>query len=155
MAREGDVLFERGMIPHAAEVLPDPADSAEVQYWQDASLPPDEQGFDGAVFINGSCTTSAVRERRRAAWAAVQVEQGTGRVLRQLCGVVPRAFQQTPQVAEFLALQFVAPWLRAGACIASDCQSVVQHFAMGAHEQISKCRPFAGIARSLHRCTDS
>ena len=28
-------------------------------------------------------------------------------------------------------------------------------FAMEAHEQISKCRPFAGIVRSLRRCTNS
>ena len=151
-AGEGNVLYERALVPHPAEVLPPPAEEAAVTWWQDDSIGAHSPHvFDGEVFVDGSCSTHAIAARRRAAWAAVEVDPETGQVLRKISGAVPRAFCQTPQVAEFLAVQFVAPSLRLGAQIASDCANVVKHFGLSAAAQLQRGRPFAGISRELRR----
>ena len=153
-AREGNALYERALMPHPAEKMPLPSEDADACWWQDEAIDPDApQIFEKTVYVDGSCTTHAIHESRRAAWAAVEVDPDSGKVLRCWSGAVPRAYCQTPQAAEFLAIHFLVPRLRHGAKIASDCANVIRQFGMEAVEQLRRRRPFAGISRALNKAS--
>ena len=145
-AKEGNVLYERGLLQHPAGEAPQPAGDRDDRWWaEDGS----QEFTDCEVFVDGSCTTHAVPELRRAAWAAVEVDAISGKVTKCLSGVVPSTFLQTPQAAEFVVMEAVAARISAGVSLASDCLNVVQQMHAPMAQRLRTNKIFAGISRSL------
>ena len=150
-AREGDALFERALLEHPEVRMEPPAEDAQLEWWdaeEGYEVSIERQQFQNAtVYVDGSCTTHPLVGCRRAAWAAVVVDRATGALVRRLSGVVPRAYHQTPQAAEFLLLDWVVPALGNGVELASDCLNVVKQLCMGTPQQLDGRRSYAGVSR--------
>ena len=153
------LLFSRGIVEHPDEIFPLPA--AHVQQriqvkqrdgtWTNKEF----HGFvpDGLLsneydlYTDGSCSTAALAERRRAGWAVVWADV-KGTEVGRISGVVPRGFPQTPQAAEYLAALAAAEVAQPGHEVFCDCLGVVRHFAgrTGAAQLSAKLR-YSGVVR--------
>ena len=98
--------FSRAIIEHPDFTLLPPADDCrEIMEIKNADgswnsfpfggEPPRGEGLDVAdLFVDGSCSTHPLAERRRAAWACIWADTN-GDALARLTGVVPRSLPQT------------------------------------------------------------
>ena len=79
----------------------------------------------GTVFIDGSASTQGIPELRRAAWAAVQIDDHTGEEVTSIQGTVPAAWPQTAQAAEHCAMLEAATRAAPTTVFVGDCAGVV------------------------------
>ena len=112
-----------------------------------SGVPADLQGNEVSIFVDGSCTTHDLAERRRAAWAVVWTSE-VGQSLAEFSGLVPAAWPQTPQAAEYLAGQAAALVAKPGQSVYSDCQNVVRHFNQpNSRAALSDRLRYSGVVR--------
>ena len=109
-----------------------------------AGLPEHLRAPELAIFIDGSCTTPALAERRRAAWAVVWVTPN-GDDVAVLSGVVEGgSMPQSPQAAEFTAAYAAAQFATGDQVIYSDCANVVRQCT---NQELSGKLRYSGLVR--------
>ena len=157
------LLYARGIVEHPDELLPLPAEDVQQRiHVQQRDGSWTNEVFNGTVpdalmsdeydlYTDGSCSTAALAERRRAGWAVVWADfEGTE--VGRLSGVVPRGLPQTPQAAVYLAVLAAGEVAQLGHEVFCDCLGVVRHFAQRAGvPQLSAKLRYSGIVR-LARC---
>ena len=114
-SRRGSPLFSRALPPHPAddEPLPwmNPAHDG-LRFFKGDELILDRAAWrlEGSVFYDGSADKHPVPDLRRAAWAAVMVDNDGCEVAR-LVGPVWASLPQTSQAAEQCGRATVIPFL--------------------------------------------
>ena len=161
-------LWSGGWYPLLSQRHPPPSESACMRAFVHGrgEVPLEDFRLSGCLSLDGSCTTAPVREECRASWAVVQFARRLGPDgglvrLRSLTGLVPAAWPQTPQAAEFAATVACAqhlvppggetvPSLSAEPeedLIYTDCLGVQRLYTLPVVEALQHSRVWAGARR--------
>ncbi len=167
-AGQGDDTFTTAFIPHPGDIIHHPSDKPTAHWYDGDSTGGFAQGdrwtldgrevvnprdIFGCLYVDGSCTTQAIKELRRAAAAVItRVPNGTvgSRVLIPVYAPLP----QTPQAAEHLAAAFAYRAVGhgvadGGATIGTDCSGVIRVIHGGTPAMTSRRRMYAGLLREV------
>ncbi len=137
-------FFTTGIFPHPADLWPLPSRQqtvVAVDYVTESGeyVARGLGTRSGAIFVDGSCTTSQVRGIARAGCAAVEVDE-QGRIIREVGMVIPAAVAQTPQAAEYGGLLLAIGQLEAEADLYTDCLGVQRAYEKGPGKAIDARR---------------
>ncbi len=129
-----NTFYSTGIFPHPADLWPLPALDQSVMAAEGRGSRDggeyDEGGLGsrtGAIFIDGTCTSSPIRGIARAAGAAVEINE-RGESIREVCMLVPAAVAQTAQAGEHGGLLLAIGQLLAPTDIFTDCLGVHKAF---------------------------
>ncbi len=145
-----DRFWTTGIIPHPADIFPKARDDylpwamdAKGERIEDPSL-------TGNIFIDGSCSVSAIRGLQRAAMALVQL--GEDATPEKVVSVpVWSTLPQTSQASEHAAYAAVTQLLCGESSVFGDCQGVLDLAAAPPRKQLEGRRKYAGIMLSTRR----
>ncbi len=150
------VLWTSGLMPHPGDVLPRPADAPtlDVDYYGDGEPPMRSDGrpkIEGAVYVDGSCTSHVITELKRASTAMVAMgEDGSARWRVRM--PVPTPMPQTSQAAEYAALPLVQAYAantNDAFNVASDCRNVVNSCNENPMRAVAATRTYGGIMKPI------
>ncbi len=152
-AAPGNGFWTTGVCPHPADLAPPPCLDLNIVVDANAGALLGDDDADmvavgGRIYVDGSCTTPAVRSLARAACAVVQTDE-EGRPTKTLQIAVPRHLPQTAQAAEFLGLGIAIRALRRGAIIIGDCLNVVNAANGVGRNAMAPTRMYAGILMEM------
>ncbi len=175
-ASPSDAFWWTGLIPHPADIAPDPHHSLhmQVEVRQDVEMEDDaaaaraaEHGCDlragvdprgphqkaelgGLVYMDGSCRPSPVRDMARAGCAILEVTKD-GRMVRSLEATVPWHLPQTAQAAEFLGMALGYRYVRRLATFVGDCLGAVRAMSGPSTKALAATARYAGIVMDTLR----
>ena len=144
------IKFTRGIIKHPADGLPLPTgdDGGCVFLGSDGSLIyQGDLNLGGFLFVDGSCTSHAIPELRRASWAIVELDRH-GNTVAAVRGPVWAPLPQTPQSAEYCAMAAVPQLITRKAQVFGDCMGVVKVANLPRRSQLSHKLLYAGAFRA-------
>ena len=156
-AGANSLLYCRGLVEHPDLHICPPADDLGEQLMvREAGGAWKEAPFDGCQelphllleaprqYMDGSCSTAPLAERRRAGWSLVWTDV-EGVACGVLSGTVPRPFPQTPQAAEYIGGLISSQTAVQAQDVASDCLNVVRQFGQTQGAQLSYRKKFSGV----------
>ena len=143
------VFYNRGLLTNAADLVAGPPLLPYGECFQNGEEVVDEQNWamEGEVYYDGSCDlVKGNRERSRAAWAVVQVDE-TGQVVSSMRGVVPAYMPQTAQSAEHMGRTMAVQTLCGETTLSGDCRNVVDDAGKTMRQICNKKRMHAAACR--------
>ncbi len=149
--REGaeSQFFVTGIMPHPADVLPSPVEAPRITVKRYDGGPTDgELNFQGHFYVDGSCSTHAIPELRRAGWAVV-VTTPEGRPIASISSPLWRDLPQSPQAAEFVAHAAAVQYMAGPSIVFGDCENVVRQATARPKVRVAPGKKYSGVMRDV------
>ena len=151
------LLWTRGWLPRPALMDFPPLD-LEMRSWVCGEAVSELQSLEDVghvmgewIFVDGSCSTHADPQLRRAGWSVVEVApylvNGGLVKLRAVWGTLPAGWPQTPQAAEHAAIVAAAALAKPSARCFSDCKGAIALMCAPAVDALRPQRRWGGAWR--------
>ncbi len=145
-------FYTTGVMPHPADVWPQPAASPDLTSERpDGSSPiGDIHKFEGRFFIDGSCSTHVTPEMRRAGWAIV-IKDAEDNAVARISSPLWRDLPQTPQAAEYVAYAAAVQFVAGPSRFYGDCANVIRQAGAAPSKVCAPTARYSSVLRDAQR----